>query len=92
MASHQSLVHLGGNRYPVPLGTVKLRLEALGIEPAAFGENVARAASAERAHRAIWASPSHRGNLLERRYDSVGIAAVSGPDGVWVTEVFADLR
>lgn len=78
--------------HDVGKGTVKLRLEALGIEPAAFGENVARAASAERAHRAIWASPSHRGNLLERRYDSVGLAAVSGPDGVWVAEVFADLR
>lgn len=86
MRDKRTLGHDVGN------GTVKSRLDALGLEPAAFGENVARAASAERAHRAIWASPSHRGNLLERRYDSVGIAAVTGPDGVWVTEVFADLR
>lgn len=86
MRDKRTLGHDVGN------GTVKARLDALGLEPAAFGENVARAASAERAHRAIWASPSHRGNLLERRYDSVGIAAVTGPDGVWVTEVFADLR
>lgn len=78
--------------HDVGKGSVKFRLEALGLEPAAFGENVARAASAARAHRAIWASPSHRTNLLERRYDSVGLAAVTGPDGLWVTEVFADLR
>lgn len=78
--------------HDVGKGTVKARLEALGLEPAAFGENVARAGSAERAHRAIWASPSHRGNLLERSYDSVGIAAVESPEGVWVTEVFARLR
>ncbi|MBK7586023.1 MAG: CAP domain-containing protein [Myxococcales bacterium] len=78
--------------HDVGKGTVKDRLEALGLTPLAFGENVARAATPERAHRAIWASPSHRGNLLERRYDSVGIAAVDGPGGVWVTEVFAELR
>jgi len=78
--------------HDVGKGSVKSRLAELGLEPSAYGENVARAATAERAHRAIWASPSHRGNLLEPRYDSVGIAAVVGPDGVWVTEVFADLR
>ena len=78
--------------HDVGKGTVKLRLESAGLEPRAFGENVARAANAARAHRAIWASPSHRGNLLEQRYDSVGIAAVAGPDGIWVTEVFADMR
>ncbi|MCC6899633.1 MAG: CAP domain-containing protein [Polyangiaceae bacterium] len=78
--------------HDVGKGSVKARLEAIGLEPPAFGENVARAADAARAHRAIWASPSHRTNLLERRYDSVGLAAVAGPDGLWVTEVFADLR
>jgi uncharacterized protein YkwD len=78
--------------HDVGKGTVRQRLEALGLDPPAFGENVARAGSVARAHRAIWASPSHRGNLLEEGYDSVGVAAVPGPEGVWVTEVFARLK
>lgn len=78
--------------HDVGKGSVKERLEALGLSPVAFGENVARATTTARAHRAIWASPSHRGNLLEPRYDHVGVAAVSGPEGVWVTEVFAQMR
>jgi uncharacterized protein YkwD len=73
-------------------GMVKDRVEALGLSPRVVGENVARAETPERAHRAIWASPSHRGNLLEPRYDSLGVGAVRGPDGLWVCEVFADFR
>lgn len=73
-------------------GTVKDRVEAVGLSPRVVGENVARAETPERAHRAIWASPSHRGNLLEARYDSLGVGAVRGPDGLWVCEVFADFR
>ena len=68
------------------------RLSASGIETLAYGENVARAASAGRGHRVIWASPSHRGNLLEPRYRAVGVGTARGPDGVWVCEVFAELR
>lgn len=78
--------------HDVGAGNVGERLSAQGLAPRAFGENVARAASAERCHRAIWASPSHRGNLLEPRYDSMGVGAARGPDGLWVAEVFADLR
>jgi uncharacterized protein YkwD len=78
--------------HDVGRGTVRDRLEALGVEARVFGENVARAATPERAHRAIWVSPSHRGNLLEPRFDSVGIGTARGDDGVWVCEVFADLR
>jgi uncharacterized protein YkwD len=73
-------------------GMVKDRVEAIGLSPRVIGENVARAETPERAHRAIWASPSHRGNLLEPRYDSMGVGAVRGPDGLWVCEVFADFR
>ena len=43
----------------------------------------------EGAHRALWASPSHRGNLLLDQFTKVGIGVVRGPDGaVWVTELF----
>jgi uncharacterized protein YkwD len=78
--------------HDVGRGSVGERLAELGLTPRAFGENVARAATVERAHRAIWASPSHRSNLLEARYDSVGVATALGPGGLWVCEVFADAR
>jgi uncharacterized protein YkwD len=78
--------------HDVGRGTVKERLDALGVSANVYGENVARAASPERAHRVIWASPSHRGNLLEPRFDAIGIGTARGTDGVWVCEVFADLR
>jgi len=78
--------------HDVGKGSVGDRLAELGLSPRAFGENVARAATIERAHRAIWASPSHRSNLLEARYDSVGVAAARGPGGLWVCEVFANSR
>jgi uncharacterized protein YkwD len=54
------------------------------------GENVATASSLENAHRALWASPSHRGNLLLDQFTHVGVSVVRAPDGmVWVTEMFS---
>ena len=55
------------------------------------GENVAHALDVTRAHRLFWASPSHRENLLQFRFDKIGIGVASDADGsVWVCEVFAD--
>jgi uncharacterized protein YkwD len=57
----------------------------------ATGENVAHALDVTRAHRALWASPSHRENLLQPRFDKIGIGVALDPDGsIWVCEVFAD--
>jgi uncharacterized protein YkwD len=51
---------------------------------------VAHAADARHAHRTLWASPSHRSNLLESRFDAVGVGSATGSDQtVWVCEVFA---
>jgi len=53
------------------------------------GENVAHAASAALAHRALWASPSHRENLLFPDFVSVGVGVATDSDGtLWVCEVF----
>jgi uncharacterized protein YkwD len=72
-------------------GLPPARVEAAGIEVLAFGENVAHALDVRRAHRALWASPSHRENLLQPRFDRVGIGIAVDPDGsIWVCEVFAD--
>ena len=72
-------------------GDPKHRVESAGIDFKATGENVARAKTLERAHRALWASPSHRGNLLLRRFEAIGVGVVRDDDGsVWVCEIFAD--
>jgi len=72
-------------------GDPPARLEAAGIKARISGENVASASSLENAHRALWASPSHRGNLLLERFGHVGVAVARGPDGtVWVTETFTN--
>lgn len=72
-------------------GPPPARVEAAGVDVLAFGENVAHALDLRRAHRALWASPSHRENLLQARFDRVGIGIAIDPDGsLWVCEVFAD--
>jgi hypothetical protein len=71
-------------------GDPKQRLDRAGISAPRVGENVAHAGSIVLAHRALWGSPSHRDNMLEPRYDRVGVGVSADPDGtVWVTELFA---
>jgi uncharacterized protein YkwD len=70
------------------------RFVEAGLAARASGENVARAQTIQLAHRALYASPSHRANLVRADYTHLGVAAVEDPDGtVWVAEIFAaDLR
>jgi uncharacterized protein YkwD len=73
-------------------GDPSARVEARGLSVRATAENVARASSLRGAHRALWSSPSHRQNLLEPRFDAIGIGvARDQAGGVWVCELFADL-
>lgn len=72
-------------------GDPRARVEAANLDVLAPGENVAHALDVTRAHRALWASPSHRENLLQPRFDGIGIGIAADPDGsIWVCEVFAD--
>ena len=72
-------------------GLPTARVEAAGLSVLAAGENVAHALDLARAHRALWASPAHRENLLQPRFDRVGIGIAFDPDGsIWVCELFAD--
>jgi uncharacterized protein YkwD len=72
-------------------GDPESRVQASSLSVLATGENVAHALDVTRAHRLLWASPSHRENLLQPRYDKIGIGVASDPDGsIWVCEVFAD--
>ncbi|HET7538225.1 MAG TPA: CAP domain-containing protein [Polyangiaceae bacterium] len=73
-------------------GDLNQRLERAGLELSA-GENVAHAASAALAQRLLWASPSHRENLLFRGFDALGIGVARDADGtLWVCQVFATTR
>ena len=70
-------------------GDLNQRLELAGLELSA-GENVAHAGSAVLAQRALWASPSHRENLLFPGFDALGIGVAPDGDGtLWVCQVFA---
>jgi uncharacterized protein YkwD len=72
-------------------GDPPARVEAAHLDVLAAGENVAHALDVTRAHRVLWASPSHRENLLQPRFDGIGIGIVADPDGsLWVCELFAD--
>jgi len=71
-------------------GDPTARFRAAGLRARVVGENVASAQSPTHAHRALWASPSHRGNLLLSQFDKVGVAVTRSLDGtVWVTEMFS---
>jgi uncharacterized protein YkwD len=84
MKARRQLAHDLGEGNPLT------RLARAGITPYSAGENVAHALTLRRAHRALWASPSHRGNLLDPRFDSVGVGIARDDDGsVWLCEVFA---
>jgi uncharacterized protein YkwD len=55
-----------------------------------IGENVAKAKTDKAAHRALYASPSHRANMLEGRFKKVGIAVVIDPKtfDLWVAQMY----
>jgi len=84
MAAARELAHDAGDGDPLQ------RLRDAGLDPRDAGENLAHAASVPLAHRALWASPSHRANLLGREFDRLGIAVVRDEHGdAWAVETFA---
>jgi uncharacterized protein YkwD len=84
MVANHALAHDVGDGDPTA------RMAAAGIASLSVGENVAHAATVALAHRSLWASPSHRANMLRRAFDRVGLAALRDERGdVWVVESFA---
>lgn len=94
LATEHAMAMLASGRigHDVGDGSPKSRMENAGIFAALAGENVAHAADTVRTHRALWASPSHRSNILHRGFRNVGLGIVRGPDNtVWTCELFAAL-
>ncbi|MDP9002877.1 MAG: CAP domain-containing protein, partial [Myxococcota bacterium] len=84
MARAQDLAHELGDGNPLE------RLRAAGVDARYAGENAAHASTLALAHRSIWASPSHRANLLHRGFDRIGVAVVRDDRGdAWVVETLA---
>lgn len=53
-----------------------------------LGENVGVGPSISRLHTAFMNSPSHRANILDRRFRNVGVGVVSKNGRLWVTVIF----
>lgn len=72
--------------------TPAARMSEAGIAWTMVAENVAMAPSIEAANRMMMSEPSfqtnHRGNILDRRLNVVGIGVVASGDELWVTEDF----
>ncbi len=69
-------------------GDVSDRVRAADIRLYAVGENLALAATSRAVHDALMESPGHRANIVRTTFDRVGIAAVDGPLGLMVVQVF----
>jgi uncharacterized protein YkwD len=68
-------------------GDPAARVADAGIAVREIAENVAHAASVALAHRSVWASPSHRANVLRNEMRRVGIGVVRDDRGdVWAVE------
>ena len=76
--------------HDVGLGGPAERVREMGLAPQLLGENVARGGTPVLAHRALWASPSHRGNMLHSRFTHVGVGVAQDEGGaVWVCQLYA---
>lgn len=84
MAQKNNLSHQIGDE-PV----FSRRLENAGARFSTAGENVAFDQTAEGAHQTLMNSPPHRANILNPKFNAVGIGAVRSGENLWVTEDFA---
>jgi uncharacterized protein YkwD len=84
LAQNQSLSHQFSSE-----PALRERLGATGLRFDATAENVADAESAEEAHQALMNSPPHRQNLLNPKYNSLGIGVATNGNQLYVTQDFA---
>ncbi len=67
------------------------RAAAAGIDFRHLAENIAMNQHARAAHEALLRSPGHRANLLSPTLRRVGLGLARGPQGLYVTQLFATL-
>jgi hypothetical protein len=67
-------------------------LTAAGLRWTVAGENVGVGASVDSVEKAFMNSHEHRSNILDRRFNAIGVSVVAADDGhVYVTQIFAQL-
>lgn len=69
-------------------GHVRDRVTGAGIRLTVVAENLALASSTRAVHDGFVRSESHRRNMLDRSLDRVGVAAIDGPYGLMVVQVY----
>jgi len=84
MADKQALSHQFSGE-----AALRERLGATGLRFDSAAENVADAASADEAHEALMNSPPHRQNLLNPKYNGLGIGVAKNGDQIYVVQDFA---
>lgn len=86
MASHEQLVHVSPRT-----GDPNARARDAGVSALRIAQNIARHATTAGALASIVASAPHRAQLLDPSFTHVGLASVASPEGMYVTQVLANL-
>lgn len=86
MASNRQLVHVSART-----GDPAQRVREAGVSTTRVAENIARHATTAGAQDSILGSDAHRAQVMDPSFTHVGLAAVSAPDGIYVTQVMATL-
>jgi len=84
LASHRDLAHQFPNE-----PAIAERLAAAGARFTVAAENVATAETSQVVHMALMASPGHRANILDPRYNAAGVGVMERNGQLFVTQDFA---
>lgn len=84
LAQHGDLSHQFEKEEPV-----QQRIAATGLRFTDSAENVAVADAPDEANMALMLSPGHRANIMNPRYNAVGIGVYEAKGRLWVTQDFA---
>ena len=91
-ARHHSRVMADAHQLSHEFGAEPRFDKRLALAGASFdvsGENVSFNQTAEGAHQGLMNSPPHRKNILDPKFNAVGIGVVRSGNNIWVTEDFA---
>jgi uncharacterized protein YkwD len=84
LAKHQGLSHQFAEEQPL-----QARFTDENLRSDRQGENVATEADVAGAHEVLMNSPRHRANILNPKYNAVGVAVMQSGEQLYVTEDFA---
>ena len=93
LKSEDMLVNNYFDHYSEQYGSPFDMMRDFGIQYWSAGENIAKASSVDRAHNSLMNSTGHRNNILNPKYDHVGIGIIKSSEGAYfVTQMFIERR